>query len=192
MQLYVTHRSPFARKARIVLLEKRLPHEVVAIDLAARPPAWFAEHPIGKIPVLVLDGVRVPDSTVICETLEDRFPDPPMYEADRLRCRILDELADTAAEHAVAAFFARQRGDADAVSRASDAIDRVLGHLAARQASGDWPPGFTVADAALIAALGYLGLRHGPGWRDRHPALAAWFDGHAARPSVAATVPILS
>jgi glutathione S-transferase len=191
IRLYVTLRSPFARKVRIVLHEKGLAHELLPVDLGARDAEWFADNPIGKIPVMDLDGVRIPDSTVICETLEDRFPTPPMYEPDRLRCRILEELCDAAAEQTVVAFFARQRGDAAGAERAMATVDRVLTHLAARRASGDWPPGFGIADAAAIATLGYLELRHGWGWRDRHPALAAWHDSLAERPSVAATVPVL-
>ena len=109
--LYTTTRSPFARKVQFVLLEKQVPHSVVLVDLAKRDAAWFRDNPIGKIPVLQLDGVHLPDSTLICETLEDRFPNPPMYEPDRLRCRVIEELADAVGEHTVAAFFAG--GEAD-------------------------------------------------------------------------------
>ncbi len=186
--LYTTTRSPFARKVQIVLLEKQVPHSVVLVDLAKRDAAWFRDNPIGKIPVLQLDGVHLPDSTLICETLEDRFPNPPMYEPDRLRCRVIEELADAVGEHTVAAFFAGQRGERAAADRSLEVVDRILDALAVRVAT-DWPPGFTLADAALVGALGYLGFRHGPGWRERHPTLAIKFDDLAARPSVAQTVP---
>lgn len=191
LRLWTTLRSPFARKVRIVLHEKGLAHELLPVDLAARDAAWFTDHPLGKIPVLELDGVRIPDSTIICETLEDRFPAPPMYEPDRLRCRLLEEACDTAADQTVVAFSARQRGDADGLAKAMGTVDRLLAHVDGRRAAGDWPAGFGIADAALISTLGYLELRHGWGWRDRHPALAAWFDAGAERPSVAATVPVL-
>ncbi len=174
--LYTTTRSPFARKVQIVLLEKQVPHSVVLVDLAKRDAAWFRDNPIGKIPVLQLDGVHLPDSTLICETL------------DRLRCRVIEELADAVGEHTVAAFFAGQRGERAAADRSLEVVDRILDALAVRVAT-DWPPGFTLADAALVGALGYLGFRHGPGWRERHPTLAIKFDDLAARPSVAQTVP---
>lgn len=189
-RLLTTTRSPFARKVRIALLEKGLAHELVAVDLAQRDAAWFREHPIGKIPVLVLpDGTRIPDSTIICETLEDRFPAPPLYEPDRLRCRILEELADAAGAATVETYFARQAGDAAAEARAQALLDRLLDALAARL-STDWPPGFGIADAALLGTLGYLELRLGPSWRQRHPGLATHADALADRPSVRATVPV--
>lgn len=190
MQLYTSPRTPFGRKVRIVLLEKGLAHDVVNVELARRDDGWFRDNPIGKIPVLVVGGVRIPDSTVICETLEDRYPEPPLYERDRLRCRLIEELADTLGDRVVEAFFARQRGDAATADRAEVVIERLLAALDAR-VQGDWPPGFTLADAATVGALGYLELRLGPAWRPRHPALARLFDRHAERPSVAATVPSL-
>jgi glutathione S-transferase len=186
LRLLTTLRSPFARKVRTVLLEKGLPHEVVAMDLSGRGPDWYRDNPIGKIPVLDLHGTLVPDSTVICETLEDRYPVPPMYERDRLRCRILEELADSAGESAVVGYFSRSNDPAGA-ERAMVQISRLLAAVSARLS--DWPPGFGIADAAWIGTLGYLELRHGRAWRTDHPELADWFDGHAARPSVAATVP---
>ena len=189
MQLYLTPRSPFARKVRICLLEKEIDHELVQIDLAHRDAAFWRLNPIGKIPVLVHGDLVIPDSTVICEHLEDHWPTPPMYEADRTRCRILDELGDAVGDQAVVAFFARQRGDVDAAARALGVADRVLDHVVDLLAQGDWPEEFGIAEASLLSGLGYLELRHGPGWRGRHLALADWAEGHRDRPSVELTRP---
>ncbi|MEQ1505491.1 MAG: glutathione S-transferase family protein [Myxococcota bacterium] len=189
MKLYTTLRSPYARKVRIVLAEKGIAYEPVVVDLAARTDAFWAMAPIGKIPVLEVDGLVIPDSTTICEYLEDHHPTPPLYERDRTRCRILEELGDAVSDCAVGAFHARSDGHDAEVATLLASAARILRHLAIRRDADDWPPGFTVGDASVLSALGYLSFRHGEGWREAHPTLARWFDGLAGRPSVAATVP---
>lgn len=190
MKLYTSPRSPFGRKVRVALVEKGLPFELVVVDLTRRDDAFFAMNPMGKIPVLETDGGYIPDSTVICEWLEDHFPTPPLYERDRLRCRVLDELGDSVGDHAVLAMQARNRGDEAGVAQHLARVDRLLAWAADRMARGDWPPGFTIADAALVSGLGYLTVRHGDGWRSRHPAIAAWADRLYERPSVRDSAPV--
>lgn len=193
MTLYVTLRSPFARKVRIVLFEKGLPHVLEVVDLAARPAAFSAATPIGKVPLLMHEGLVIPDSTVICEYLEDRHPERPMYGAGwegRLQSRILDELGDTLSDQAVAAFFARQRGDDLVLTRALGVAGRVLDDLERRLTVDEWPAAFEVGSASVVSACGYFGFRHGEGWRAGRPALAAWFDAMSERVSVRETVPV--
>lgn len=193
--LYLTGRSPFARKVRILLLEKGLPFDPVTVDLAARTPEFLAVSPLGKVPALVdEDGTVVFDSTVIAEYLEDRYRQPPMLGrtwAERLSNRALDELADTVAEQAVAAFYSRTRGEPAAEERAFALIRTALGELSARAQEDRWPAGFGLGDAAVISALGYLELRHGKDLLEAYPPLQARVAALAARSSVAATVPVL-
>ena len=102
MTLYDAPRCPYCARVRIVLAEKEIPFETVTIDLAARP-AWLLEHnpPNGRVPVLDEDGWILPESAVIDEYLEDRYPDPPLLPADpgeraaaRQHVLRLDDLGD--------------------------------------------------------------------------------------------------
>src|SRR5512141_613239 len=73
---------PYVERSRIVLLEKRLPHEVEFIDLADKP-AWFLERsPMGRVPLLLVDDRPVFESMVIDEPLDELYPDPPLFPAD--------------------------------------------------------------------------------------------------------------
>lgn len=194
--LYLTTRSPYARKVWLTLLHKGLPVELCVEDLGARSAGFVAASPIGKVPVLVDDdGTTVCDSTVICEYLEDRYPDPPTSLPGwqgRLAVRELDELGDSLSDQAIAAFFARQAGDEAAAERALRRAQRLLEALEHRvpEAAGEPLLGrWTWADGAVHSALGYTTLRLGPGWRAEHPRLAAWADRMDETPAGALTIP---
>lgn len=72
---------PYVQRARIMLLEKDVPHEVEYIDLD-RPPPWFYDiSPLGKVPVLLVDGEPLFESMAICEYLDEITPGS-MHPAD--------------------------------------------------------------------------------------------------------------
>ncbi len=81
--LYTAERCPYAARVRIVLAEKGLDYDPVEIDLADRP-AWLLEkNPLGKVPVYEEEGGLVlPESQVIAEYLEERYPEPALWAAD--------------------------------------------------------------------------------------------------------------
>ncbi|APR85623.1 Glutathione S-transferase family protein [Minicystis rosea] len=192
-RLFLTPRSPYARKVRIALLEKGLAFELIGVDFAARSPAFLAASPLGKVPALAdEDGTTVFDSTVIAEYLEDRYPDPPFLGktwSERLSNRALDELADTVADQAVAAWQARSRSDAAAEERAIAAARKALADLERRAREGAWPATFGLGDASVVSALGYLEVRHGRALIEEHPETEKRALAHAARKSVAETKP---
>jgi glutathione S-transferase len=71
--------SPFARKVRLVLAEKRLPFELRVEKPWERRPEYLALNPSGTVPTLVEEnGLAIPDSSVICEYLDEAYPDTPM------------------------------------------------------------------------------------------------------------------
>jgi glutathione S-transferase len=71
--------SPFARKVRLVLAEKRLPFELRVEKPWERRPEYLALNPSGSVPTLVEEnGLAIPDSSVICEYLDEAYPDTPM------------------------------------------------------------------------------------------------------------------
>jgi glutathione S-transferase len=191
--LYLSARSPFSRKVRILLLEKGLSFTPETVDFSARSPEFVAISPYGKIPVLAdEDGTVVFDSTVIAEYLEDRYPDPPMLGrtwSERLLHRSLDELGDTIGDQAVALWQSRARGDAAGEERAHVLARKALTELERRSREGRWPADFGLGDAAVISGLGYFALRHGRALLEDHPELLRRVALHDARASVASTVP---
>src|ERR1700735_545584 len=74
--LYPRPRSPYARKVRLVLAERRLPFELRLEKVWERRPEYLELNPAGTVPTLVEDnGLVVPDSSVICEYLDEAYPD---------------------------------------------------------------------------------------------------------------------
>lgn len=101
LKLFQTYLSPFPTRVRLVLLYKGIPHEIIeppGIHDSASKGDYFNVNPIGRVPALVLeDGRALPESEVICELLEDLYPDPPMLPADpwgRAQVRLLSRISD--------------------------------------------------------------------------------------------------
>jgi Glutathione S-transferase, N-terminal domain len=90
VKLYDAPRCPFCARARLALAEKAVEYETVEIDLGNRP-AWLYElNPLGKVPVLD-DGFSLPESVIVMEYLEERFPEPALLPSDlggRARARL--------------------------------------------------------------------------------------------------------
>lgn len=193
-RLFLTLRSPYARKVWLVLKKKSLTVDLVVVDLANRSAEFEAISPLGKVPVLVdEDGTVICDSTVICEYLEDRYthvPTRPEGWEGRLAVRSLEELGDSLADQAIAIFFGGQNG------QVTDKPRRIAGRILAAldaAAPADGGPicgSWTYGDAAVQSALGYWTFRLGNDWRDGHPALAAWYDVQDATPDAVATRPV--
>lgn len=186
--LFLSARSPFARKVHLVLLEKGLSFEKHVVDLTARTERFVAISPLGKVPVLQdEDGSVVFDSTVIAEYLEDRYPDPPMFGrgvTERLLHRQVEELGDTIAEQAIALFF--DKDVPRVVDKASRLLEKAYVELEQRIARGQVPADFGVGHASVMSGIGYLQLRLGRATLDAHPAVERWLAPFASRPSVLA------
>lgn len=197
MKLVTSVTTPFGRKIRILLAEKSLACDIledIPWNTDSKTPQF---NPLGKVPVLVLDnGETLFDSRVIAEYL-DTLPGPtciPAAAGARLRVKRWEALADGISEAAANIFIERKRVAAQQspewVARQRGKIDAALNEAEQRLTS-DWCEGssFTLADAALIAALGYLQLR----FRDEIP-LAPWpkltryITRLNQRPSVVATM----
>ena len=90
--------SPYVRKVLVTLDIKGIPFQIDPIVPYYASPQFDAISPLRRIPVLVDDCVTLADSTVICEYLEDRYPDPPMLPrapGARAQARWLEEFADS-------------------------------------------------------------------------------------------------
>jgi glutathione S-transferase len=195
MKLIIATPSPFARKARIALLEKNLPHEVRVQN------PWqsaIAENPLGKVPALVLDDGRVVhDSSVIVEYLETLGAPPALIPSDpagRVTHRQIEALADGICDAVVLIVLERAREvqSADWLARQRRKIELALDELERALGEDEWftESGYGLADIASGCALGYVELRCPEfDWRAAHPRLAALASRLALRPAFAATLP---
>jgi glutathione S-transferase len=90
--------SPYVRKVLVCLHLKGIPYQIDSIVPFHGDERFSKLSPLRRIPVLVDDQVTLSDSTVICEYLDERHPEPPLYPRDvvaRARARWLEEFADT-------------------------------------------------------------------------------------------------
>ncbi len=90
--------SPMVRKALAVLDLKDIPYEIDPIIAFMGGDAFGELSPVRRIPLMIDDDITVSDSTVVCEYLDERYPNPPVYPTnpvDRARARWIEEFADT-------------------------------------------------------------------------------------------------
>ena len=200
LRLIATLTSPYARKVRIALAEKKIEY-VLEIDspwTAGNAVADF--NPLGKIPVLVLDdGTRLFDSRVIVEYLDTVSPVSrliPEPSRQRIAVKRWEALADGLCDAAGAVNLERKRParqqSKDWIARQQEKVARGLAEMARELDERAWcnAEGYTLADIATGCALGYLDLRFPEiDWRDAHPNLGKLAEKLAARPSFADTIP---
>ncbi|MDP1862978.1 MAG: glutathione S-transferase N-terminal domain-containing protein [Thiobacillus sp.] len=202
MKLVSSLTSPFGRKARIVLLEKKIPCQL-QVENPWLPDSVVATiNPLGKVPVLVLeDGVSVFDSRVIVEYLDHISPVGhliPSEPKSRMVVRGVEALADGVTDAAVLVFLERKRPpeqqSADWMTLQNKALFSGLEALSEALGEKPWFLGnsMTLADVACGCMLGYLDFRFSEiDWRSAHPNLATLADKLATRPSFVETVPVL-
>lgn len=169
MILYASPASSFARKIRVMLIEKNIGHEVEMINLW-EPNDLKKTNPVGKVPALKLDDGRIViSSPLIADYLDYQFPIPRFIPADpdrRLEVRQLEALADGTME-AVSASLYEMRFH-DETKRSQAWLDRQRGKIEAgftqlEETLGNrtWCVGdaVTLADIAIACHLGFITLR---------------------------------
>lgn len=188
LKLVDAPRCPYCARVRIALAEKGLAHESVVIDLQDRP-AWLYElNPVGKVPVIEEDGWVLPESAVINEYLEERYPEPALLPDDpaaRAAARLLIFRHDDLARPYYA--LRRESPGADVeFAAAADVLEDVLSR--APYLTGE---SFGLADVAyvpwLIRARDLLGVSFAP-----YPSLQAWLSRTAERPAIAAEAALVA
>lgn len=198
-RLLTTARSPYARKCRILLIEKDVAFETI-LDSPNEAGSHVAEHnPLGKVPVLLLDdGRALYDSPVICQWIELHHPEPAMYPKSgdqRIEALRWEALADGLADAAVAVFLEGRREyekrdeamvehHSKKMARALEEADRAIGERSCCVGGS-----FGIADAALVSALGYARLRAPSVLERGYPMLMAWEQRISERRSVRDTAP---
>jgi glutathione S-transferase len=203
MKLIGTAASPYVRKVRVVLAEKRLDCQFAIEDVWSDGTTIAASNPLGKVPCLVMDGGEAMfDSRVIVEYLDTLSPVGkliPQPGRERAEVKTWEALADGVMDAGVlwrleATWAHRAEGE-----RSQAWIDRqrakVLAGLAAMSKGlGDKPfcsgIHLSLSDIAVGCALGWIGYRFPEiDWRGDHPRLAKLYDKLMLRPSFADTAP---
>jgi glutathione S-transferase len=201
LRLIATLTSPYARKVRIALAEKKIEYQLVEDSPWVDGTTVASVNPLGKIPVLVFDdGTTLYDSRVIVEYLDTVSPVSrliPEPSRQRIAVRRWEALADGVSDAAAATVLERKRPQVqqspDWIARQQVKIERGVAELARELDDRTWcnGEGYSLADIATGCTLGYLDLRYAElDWRDRYPNLARLAEKLAKRPSFADTLPV--
>jgi glutathione S-transferase len=188
LTLYDAARCPYCARVRIALAEKDVEYEAVEIDLTDRPAWIYEKNSTGRVPVVEEDGWLLPESAVIMEFLEERYPEPALLPADpgergiaRLRIFRHDEFTRP--------YYALRREE----EGAADAFDAQLERLEARVAGDRWLSGseYGLADIAyvpwVLRARDMLGVSF-----DGFPGVQDWLERLLERPAVAAEATVVA
>ena len=201
MRLIGANTSPYARKVRIVLAEKKIDCQYVHEDVWAADSTITKINPLGKVPTLIMeDGGAVFDSRVIVEYLDTLTPVHrliPPSGRERVEVRSWEALADGLIDAAILVRLENtQRTDAQrspaAIARQMGKVEAALSAMASGLGDNDWCASkrYTLADIAVGCALAYLDFRFPAlDWRSPHENLAKLMDKLAARPAFQNTVP---
>jgi glutathione S-transferase len=202
MKLIGSLTSPYVRKVRIVMAEKKLDYQHELEDVWASDKI-LASNPLGKVPCLVLPGGEaIFDSRVIVEYLDTRSPVSrliPEGSRERIEVRTWEALADGILDASILARLEQHWPGRTAEQRSQAWIDRQLQKVnasltAISQGLGDkpWCSGIhlSLADIAVGCALGYVAFRFPQiDWRGAHPNLAKLAEKLDARQSFIDTLP---
>lgn len=198
MKLLYSHTSPYARKVRILILEKRLQDRVDLISIDSLAQNWedTVPNPLGKIPALVLDDKSILfDSPVICEYLDlfgdssSMFTDDPVKRIKLLSAQALgDGILDAAFSIVMERNrLATQQSDYW-LNRWETVINRALEAMALELK--DTNDNLDIGKISFISALGYLDFRlPNIQFRTKQPILSKWWCELSERESVRLTSP---
>lgn len=191
--LLISHAlCPYVQRAAIVLMEKGLAFERQDIDLAHKPEWFLKVSPLGKTPVLLVEGEAIFESAVICEYLDDTTQ-PRLHPADalqRAKHRAWMEFG-SAVLNLIAALYSAP-DEATLLARAADIRARFV---QVEAALGDGPffagEAFSIVDAVFGPVFRYFDVIDEIGdfgWWDGLPRLQRWRSALASRPSVVQAV----
>lgn len=200
MKLIGAHASPYARKTRIVMAEKKIDYEFVVENPWEATSRVSEYNPLGKIPVLVMDdGGAVFDSRVIVEYIDTVNPVNKLIPASgraRVEVRCWEALGDGICDAAISARLESSRPknqqSPDSIKRNLVKVDQGLAAAARGLGDKPWCSGnaFSLADIATGVALGYLDFRFSQiEWKKQYPNLAKFAEKLAARSSFVETMP---
>ena len=186
LTLYDAPRCPYCARVRIVLAEKQIEYEAIEIDLQERPAWIYEKNSTGRVPVIEEDGWLLPESAVIMEYLEERWPEPRLLALDPAE-RALARLWIFRHDDFTKPYYALRRGEAEA------GFDAQLAKLDAVLQERPWLGGaeYGLADIAyvpwVLRARDMLGVQLDP-----YPAVQSWLDRLVERPAIAMEVDVVA
>jgi RNA polymerase-associated protein len=184
LTLYDAPRCPYCARARIALAEKGLEYEVLEVDLNDRPAWIYEKNSTGRVPVIEEDAWVLPESSVILEYLDERYPEPPLLPADPAD-RALARVWIFRHDDFTKPYYALRRGEDGAAER----FDEQLAKLDDALSRQPWLTGaeYGLADIAyvpwVLRARDMLGVS-----LDSFPALRGWLERLEERPAIAREV----
>jgi glutathione S-transferase len=204
MKLIGSISSPYVRKVRVVMAEKKLDFDFVSEDVWSAQTTIGESNPLGKVPCLVMEGAEALfDSRVIVEYLDTLSPVGKLIPAsgrERAEVKTWEALADGLLDAAILARLEATWTGRTEAQRSQAWTDRQMGKIdaaliAMSRGLGDKPycsgNHLSLADIAVGCAVGYLDFRFPKiDWRSAHPNLVRLHDKLMLRPSFAGTVPV--
>jgi glutathione S-transferase len=188
LTLYDAARCPYCARARIVLAEKGVEYETVEVDLTDRPAWIYEKNATGRVPVLEEGDWLLPESAVIMEYLDERYPAPALLAADaaeRARARLWIFRHDEFTRP----YYALRRGEDGAAGRFAEQLTQLDVALGERPWLGGGEYG--LADIAyvpwMLRARDSLGVS-----LDEYPAVEDWLARLLERPAVAAEAAVVA
>ncbi|MEE8537927.1 MAG: glutathione S-transferase family protein [Acidobacteriota bacterium] len=199
LKLYYHPLSTYSRRVRIALLEKRIPAELIEVDLFARAQFqadYLTRNPYGRVPTLEEDGLTLFESSAILEYLEARYPEPALLPSDRIGCALtamhlkLCDLELAANAHKILLpkrFMPREKWKLDVMEKAKARIERHFSILEKQLEGRSYLIGnrFGLVEIAAIPFLEFLPLME----VSSPPAVTAWAQRLLGRPSARETRP---
>jgi glutathione S-transferase len=195
--------SPYARKVRIVMAEKKLDYQFILEDVWSATTKIADSNPLGKVPCLVMEGGEALfDSRVIVEYLDTLSPVGKLIATngrEKAEVKTWEALADGLCDAAILMRLEATWPGRSEAQRSAAWMDRQMGKIATSLKAMSQGLGerafcsgthFSLADIAVGCALGYLDLRFAQiDWRADHANLTKLYDKLAARQSFVETLP---
>ncbi len=196
MRLFLNKASPYARLARVMVIEKCLAEQVELVwtDPWASPPELLAVNPAAKVPALVTDGGQaIVDSACICLFLDEAGRGATLFPRGipaLAKYGLGRSLIDAAFGVTIERRYAHSQGPAVLTQRWLAAVERTIAVLAQDAALPDTRGQPDIGDFAIAVGLAYVDFRlQEVRWRKSASALAAWLDEIGDRPSLRVTRP---
>lgn len=199
--LYVSLRSPFARRVRIAFRESNLPHQEKVLDVWKLQPELLVYNPLHRVPTLVLkNGSILVDSSLILESFYSSRNSSffPENLEEGMLLRFWSSQAIGICDYVIAYFLEMQRSqqsrDPEVLTEAEGLILRVLekfeNHLSSNGSRLILGDQLTQADFDMGSALGYLDFRYSQAWRNQFPGAAQYWGVLESRDSFKSTQPL--
>ena len=201
MKLLASLASPYTRKVRVVLAEKRIDCEMELVDVQPPDNPVNALNPLGKVPTLVLDdGTALFDSRVIVEFLDNASPISRLIPEDnreRVAVRRWEALADGTLDAGLLIRYEslrpKKEQSATWAAKQLGKLQRGLALIAGELGERPWCHGerYSLADIAVGCCLGWVEFRKpgGAEWRPEYPNLVRFYEKLMERPAFAETAP---